>query len=67
MKRSSDIKSDSEDTSSSSSDEDEQGDKKKKKNLNKYLNSLCVMGLSKYFSTIVLAPHAIRCRVAQAE
>jgi ElaB/YqjD/DUF883 family membrane-anchored ribosome-binding protein len=46
MKRSSDIKSDSEDTSSSSSDEDEEGDKKKKKNLDKYLNGLCVMGLS---------------------
>jgi hypothetical protein len=46
MKRSSDIESDSEDTSSSSSDEDEEGDKKKKKNLGKYLNDLCVMGLS---------------------
>jgi hypothetical protein len=49
-KRSSDIESDSEDTSSSSSDEDEEGDKKKKKkkkkNLSKYLNGLCVMGLS---------------------
>jgi CDGSH-type Zn-finger protein len=33
--------------SSSSSDEDEKGDKKKKKkNLGKYLNDLCVMGLS---------------------
>jgi hypothetical protein len=47
MKRSSDIESDSEDTSSSSSDEDEEDDKKKKKkNLGKYLNGLCVMGLS---------------------
>jgi hypothetical protein len=47
MKRSSDIESDSEDTSSSSSDEDEEGDKKKKKkNLDKYLNGLCVTGLS---------------------
>jgi DNA repair exonuclease SbcCD ATPase subunit len=45
MKRSSDIESDSEDTSSSSSDGDEEGDKKKK-NLDKYLNGLCVMGLS---------------------
>jgi hypothetical protein len=46
-KRSSDIESDSEDMSSSSSDEDEEGDKKKKKkNLGKYLNGLCVMGLS---------------------
>jgi DNA repair exonuclease SbcCD ATPase subunit len=45
MKRSSDIESDSEDTSSSSSDEDEEGDKKKK-NLGKYLNGLCVTGLS---------------------
>jgi ElaB/YqjD/DUF883 family membrane-anchored ribosome-binding protein len=46
MKRSSDIESDSEDTSSSSSDEDEEDDKKKKKNLGKYLNGLCVTGLS---------------------
>jgi hypothetical protein len=47
MKRSSDIESDSEDTSSSSSDEDKEDDKKKKdKNLSKYLNSLCVTGLS---------------------
>jgi hypothetical protein len=47
MKRSSDIESDSEDTSSSSSDEDEEDDKKKrKKNLDKYLNGLCVTGLS---------------------
>jgi hypothetical protein len=51
MKKSSDVESDSEDTSSSSSDEDEEGEKKKekkekKKNLAKYLNSLCVMGLS---------------------
>jgi hypothetical protein len=46
MKRSSDIESDSEDTSSSSSDEDKEDDKKKKKNLGKYLNSLCVTGLS---------------------
>jgi hypothetical protein len=47
MKRSSDIESDSEDMSSSSSDEDEEGDKKKKKNnLGKYLNGLCVAGLS---------------------
>jgi hypothetical protein len=47
MKRSSDIESNSKDTSSSSSDEDEEGDKKKKKkNLDKYLNSLCVTGLS---------------------
>jgi hypothetical protein len=46
MKRSTDIESDSEDTSSSSSDEDEEDDKKKKKNLGKYLNGLCVMGLS---------------------
>jgi hypothetical protein len=45
MKRSSDIKSDYEDTSSSSSDEDEEDDKKKK-NLSKYLNGLCVTGLS---------------------
>jgi hypothetical protein len=46
MKRSSDIESDSADTSSSSSDEDEEDDKKKrKKNLDKYLNSLCVTGL----------------------
>jgi chromosome segregation ATPase len=48
MKRSSDIESNSEDTSSSSSDEDEEDDKKrkKKKNLGKYLNGLCVTGLS---------------------
>jgi hypothetical protein len=47
MKRSSDIESDSEDTSSSSSDEDEEDDKKKRnKNLGKYLNGLCVTGLS---------------------
>jgi hypothetical protein len=48
IKRSSDIESDSEDTSSSSSDEDEEDDKKKKmkKNLGKYLNGLCVTGLS---------------------
>jgi hypothetical protein len=46
MNRSSDIESDSEDTSSSSSDEDEEDDKKKKKNLSKYLNGLCVTGLS---------------------
>jgi hypothetical protein len=46
MKRSSGIESDSEDTSSSSSDEDEEDDKKKKKNLDKYLNGLCVTGLS---------------------
>jgi hypothetical protein len=56
MKRSSDIESDSKDTSSSSSGEDEEDDKKKKKkeekkkkkkkNLVKYLNSLCVTGLS---------------------
>jgi hypothetical protein len=45
MKKSSDVESDSEDMSSSSSDEDEEGDKKKK-NLGKYLNGLCVMGLS---------------------
>jgi ElaB/YqjD/DUF883 family membrane-anchored ribosome-binding protein len=45
MKRSSDIESDSEDTSSSSSDEDEEGDKKKK-NPSKYLNGLCVTGVS---------------------
>jgi hypothetical protein len=45
MKRSSDIESDSEDTSSSSSDEDKEDDKKKK-NLGKYLNGLCVTGLS---------------------
>jgi hypothetical protein len=45
MKRSSDIESNSEDTSSSSSDEDEEDDKKKK-NLCKYLNGLCVTGLS---------------------
>jgi hypothetical protein len=45
MKRSSDIESDSEDTSSRSSDEDEEDDKKKK-NLGKYLNGLCVTGLS---------------------
>jgi hypothetical protein len=45
----SDIESDSEDTSSSSSDEDEEDGKKKKKkkkNLGKYLNGLCVTGLS---------------------
>jgi hypothetical protein len=47
MKRSSDIEFDSEDTSSSSSDEDKKDDKKKKnKNLGKYLNGLCVTGLS---------------------
>jgi hypothetical protein len=48
MKRSSDIESNFEDTSSSSSDEDEEDDKKrkKKKNLGKYLNGLCVTGLS---------------------
>jgi hypothetical protein len=47
MKRSSDIESDSEDTSSSSSDEDEEDHKKKKKkNVGKYLNGLCVTGLS---------------------
>jgi hypothetical protein len=50
MKRSSDIESDSEDTSSRSSDEDKEDDKKKnkkkKKNLDKYLNGLCVTGLS---------------------
>jgi hypothetical protein len=48
MKRSSVIESDSEDTSSSSSGEDEEDEKKrkKKKNLDKYLNSLCVTGLS---------------------
>jgi hypothetical protein len=47
MKRSSDIESDSEDTSSSSSDEDEEDDKKKRKKiLGKYLNVLCVTGLS---------------------
>jgi hypothetical protein len=48
MKRSSDIESDSEHMSSSSSDEDEEDDKKKKKknNLSKYLNVLCVTGLS---------------------
>jgi hypothetical protein len=48
MKRSSDIESDSEDTSSSSSDEDEEDDKKKKKkkNISKYLNGLCLTGLS---------------------
>jgi hypothetical protein len=51
MKRSSDIESDSEDTSSSSSDEDEEDGKKKKKkkkkrNRGKYLNDLCVTGLS---------------------
>jgi hypothetical protein len=50
MKRSSDIESDSEDTSSSSSDEDEEDDKKKKmmkkKNLGKYLNGPCVTILS---------------------
>jgi hypothetical protein len=48
-KRSSDIESDSVDTSSSSSDDDEKDDKKKKKkkkNLDKYLNSLCVTSLS---------------------
>jgi hypothetical protein len=43
MKRSSDIESDFEDTSSSSSDEDEEDNKK---NLGKYLNGLCVTGLS---------------------
>jgi hypothetical protein len=46
MKRLSDIESDFEDTSSSSSDEDKEDDKKKKKNLGKYLNGLCVTGLS---------------------
>jgi hypothetical protein len=51
MKRSSDIESDFEDMSSSLSDEDEEDDKKKKKkkkkkNLDKYLNDLCVTGLS---------------------
>jgi hypothetical protein len=46
MTRSSDIESDYEDTSSSSSDEDDEGDKKKKKNHDKYLNALCVTGLS---------------------
>jgi hypothetical protein len=46
MKRSSDIESDSKDTSSSLSDEDEEDYKKKKKNLGKYLNGLCVTGLS---------------------
>jgi hypothetical protein len=47
MKRSSDIESDSEDTSSSSSDEDKDGDKNKKtRNLGKYLNGICVTGLS---------------------
>jgi hypothetical protein len=47
MKRSSDIESDSEDTSLRSSDEDEEDDKKRrKKNLSKYLNGLCVTGLS---------------------
>jgi hypothetical protein len=49
MKRSSDIESNSRDTSSSSSDEDEEDDKKekkKKKNIGKYLNDLCVAGLS---------------------
>jgi hypothetical protein len=46
MKRSSDVESNSEDTSSSSSDEDVEDDKKKKKNHDKYLNGLCVMGLS---------------------
>jgi hypothetical protein len=45
MKRSSDIESDSEVMSSSSSDENEEDDKKKK-NLGKYLNGLCVTGLS---------------------
>jgi hypothetical protein len=45
FKKSSDVEPDSEDTSSSSSDEEEEGDKKKK-NLSKYLNGLCVMGLS---------------------
>jgi hypothetical protein len=45
MKRSSDIESNSEDTSSSSSDEDEEDDNKKK-NLCKYVNGLCVTGLS---------------------
>jgi hypothetical protein len=46
MKRSSDIESDSKDTSSSSSDEDEEDDKKKNNNLGKYLRGFCVMGLS---------------------
>jgi hypothetical protein len=54
MNKSSDVESDSEDTSSSSSDEEEEGEKKeeeeeqhkKKKNLRKYLNDFCVMGLS---------------------
>jgi hypothetical protein len=45
MKRSSNIKCNSEDMSSTSSDEDKEGDKKKK-NLDKYLNGLCVTGLS---------------------
>jgi hypothetical protein len=45
MKKLSDVESDSDDTSSSSSDEDEEGEKKKK-NLGKYLNNLCVVGLS---------------------
>jgi hypothetical protein len=44
MKRSSDIECDSEDMSSRSCDKDEEGDKKK--NLGKYLNGLCVTGLS---------------------
>jgi hypothetical protein len=55
MKKSSDVESDSEDTSSSSSDEDEEGDKKKKKNLGKYLNGLCVMGLSSKDEFCVMA------------
>jgi hypothetical protein len=50
IKRLSDIEYDSEDMSSSSRDEDEEDDKKKrKKNLDKYLNSLCVTGLSLKF------------------
>jgi hypothetical protein len=59
MKRSSDIESDSEDIFSSSSDEDEEGD-----NLNKYLNSLCVMGLSlkDYFCAWLAAPAAREAR-----
>jgi ElaB/YqjD/DUF883 family membrane-anchored ribosome-binding protein len=42
MKKLSDFQSDSKDTSSSSSDEEEEGNK----NLSKYLNGLCVIGLS---------------------
>jgi hypothetical protein len=47
MNKSSNVESDSEDTSSRLSDEEEEGGKtKKKKTLSKKFNSLCVMGLS---------------------